>query len=79
MDLEKVIKKGLVHEDSFQVAEEHSAIQVGSGGSQVLATPWLIAFMERVGTSGGTIQCRGFSRCSPHGSNPDRQYSARAR
>lgn len=48
MDLEKVIKKGLVHEDSFQVAEEHSAIQVGSGGSQVLATPWLIAFMERV-------------------------------
>jgi len=48
MDLEKIIKKGLVHEGSFQVAEEHSAIQVGSGGSQVLATPWLIAFMERV-------------------------------
>jgi fluoroacetyl-CoA thioesterase len=48
MDLEKLIKKGLVHEESFQVAEEHSAIQVGSGGSQVLATPWLIAFMERV-------------------------------
>jgi fluoroacetyl-CoA thioesterase len=48
MDLEKVIKKGLVHEESFQVAEEHSAIQVGSGGSRVLATPWLIAFMERV-------------------------------
>ena len=48
MDLEKVVKKGLVHEDSFQVAEEHLAIQVGSGGSRVLATPWLIAFMERV-------------------------------
>lgn len=48
MDLERVIKKGLVYEESFQVAEEHSAIQVGSGGSRVLATPWLIAFMERV-------------------------------
>ena len=48
MDLERVIKKGLVYEESFQVAEEHSAIQVGSGGFRVLATPWLIAFMERV-------------------------------
>jgi predicted thioesterase len=48
MDLEKVIRKGIVNEESFKVADEHSAIQVGSGGSNVLATPWLIAFMERV-------------------------------
>jgi len=48
MDLEKVIRKGIVQEETFQVSEEHSAIQVGSGGSDVLATPWLIAFMERV-------------------------------
>ena len=48
MDIEKVIRKGIVNEESFKVADEHSAIQVGSGGSNVLATPWLIAFMERV-------------------------------
>jgi fluoroacetyl-CoA thioesterase len=48
MDLEKVIRKGSVHEESFQVVEEHSAIQVGSGGAPVLATPWLIAYLERV-------------------------------
>ena len=48
MDLEKVIRKGIINEESFKVADENSAIQVGSGGSNVLATPWLIAFMERV-------------------------------
>lgn len=48
MDLEEFIQKGLVHEESFQVVETHSAIQVGSGGVPVLATPWLIAYMERV-------------------------------
>ena len=48
MDLDKLIQIGNIQEESFQVADEHSAIQVGSGGAQVLATPWLIAFMERV-------------------------------
>lgn len=47
MDLEKVIQKGMTREETFQVAEEHAAIHVGSGGSRVLATPWMIAFMER--------------------------------
>lgn len=47
MDIEKVIQKGMTREETFQVAEEHTAIHVGSGGSRVLATPWMIAFMER--------------------------------
>jgi predicted thioesterase len=48
MDLEKVIIKGMTREEKFQVAEEQAAAHVGSGGSRVLATPWMIAFMERV-------------------------------
>ena len=48
MDLENVLKKGMTREETFQVAEEHAAAHVGSGGSRVLATPWMIAFMERV-------------------------------
>lgn len=42
------IKPGVIREEIFLVEEEHSAIVVGSGGVPVLATPWLIAFMERV-------------------------------
>jgi predicted thioesterase len=38
----------MTREETFQVAEEHAAAHVGSGGSRVLATPWMIAFMERV-------------------------------
>ena len=48
MDINEVIQKGMIREEMFQVAEEHTAIHVGSGGSRVLATPWMIAFMERV-------------------------------
>ena len=48
MDIDKVIQEGMTREENFQVTEEHTAIHVGSGGSQVLATPWMIAFMERV-------------------------------
>ena len=47
MELNK-IKTGLAREETFQVAEEHAAIHVGSGSSPVLATPWMIAFIERV-------------------------------
>ena len=35
------------HEESFAVEEQHTAAHVGSGGSRVLASPWMIAFMER--------------------------------
>jgi predicted thioesterase len=48
MDLEKKIQVGKTREEKFSVAQEHAAIHVGSGGFYVLATPALIAFMERV-------------------------------
>ncbi len=48
MDIEKTLRQGLTREEIFQVSEEHAAVHVGSGGSRVLATPWMIAFMERV-------------------------------
>ena len=42
------IKTGAFQEDTFRVESDQSAIVVGSGGVPVLATPWLIAFIERV-------------------------------
>lgn len=48
MELSEVIHPGMTREDSFPVALENSAIHIGSGSSRVLATPWMIAFMERV-------------------------------
>jgi fluoroacetyl-CoA thioesterase len=44
----KNLQPGAAREESFLVEEQHTAIQVGSGDSKVLATPWMIAFMERV-------------------------------
>lgn len=48
MEYQKTIHQGLTREETFTVEEEHAALHVGSGGSRVLATPWMIAFMERV-------------------------------
>ncbi len=48
MDLSQVIQPGMSREDTYRVEEEYSAIHVGSGSLRVLATPWMIAFMERV-------------------------------
>jgi len=48
MDYQKTVRKGLTREETFTVEEQHAAAHVGSGGSRVLATPWMIAFMERV-------------------------------
>jgi len=48
MGFENNIQVGRTREEKFQVAQEHAAIHVGSGGSYVLATPAMIAFMERV-------------------------------
>jgi fluoroacetyl-CoA thioesterase len=48
MALDEIIKAGLTREENFQVTSENAAIHVGSGSSPVLATPWMIAFMERV-------------------------------
>lgn len=47
MELSNFIQPGMTREESFSVEEEHTAIHVGSGSLRVLATPWMIAFMER--------------------------------
>ena len=43
-----MIKEGLEHSTTITVEGEHTALSVGSGDMQVLATPALIAFMENV-------------------------------
>ena len=48
MDISQVLHTGMRREEAFRVEEEHAAIHIGSGSSRVLATPWMIAFMERV-------------------------------
>src|SRR4030042_7146217 len=55
MDLSGLIEVGLVGEADFEVEMAHTAAQVGSGPAlsqdgtlEVLSTPSLIAFMERV-------------------------------
>jgi len=46
MDLNEIFNPGMAREETFLIEEEHSAIHVGSGSLRVLATPWMIAFME---------------------------------
>lgn len=48
MEEDKTIRVGMSHTEVFTVEEEHAASRIGSGAYPVLATPWLIAFMERV-------------------------------
>jgi predicted thioesterase len=48
MEFSELIQPGMVREDNFLVSPENSAIHLGSGSSRVLATPWMIAFIERV-------------------------------
>lgn len=48
MNSNQMIQPGMSREEIFPVAEENAARHVGSGSARVLATPWLIAFMERV-------------------------------
>lgn len=47
MELEKILRLGMVKEMSFLVEEEHLAIHIGSGSARVLATPWMITYLER--------------------------------
>lgn len=47
MDVPESIRPGLSREENYLVEEQHTAVQIGSGASRVLATPWMIAFMER--------------------------------
>ena len=48
MELSEFIQPGMSKEESFCVQDEHSATHIGSGGVRVLATPWMVAFMERI-------------------------------
>jgi fluoroacetyl-CoA thioesterase len=48
MELTELFQPGMTREDRFAVTMENSAIHIGSGSARVLATPWMIAFMERV-------------------------------
>jgi fluoroacetyl-CoA thioesterase len=48
MNVSDHIKTGMSFEQTFTVDEEHLANHIGSGSVRVLATPWMIAFMERV-------------------------------
>jgi predicted thioesterase len=48
MDFNELFKPGQSKEATYPVGEENTAVHVGSGSSRVLATPWMIAFMERV-------------------------------
>ncbi|MFZ5810257.1 MAG: thioesterase family protein [Chloroflexota bacterium] len=47
MDFSDIVQPGMSREDMFEVEEAHTAMHLGSGASRVLATPWMIAFMER--------------------------------
>lgn len=47
MDFQDIIQPGLTRMDTYLIEEEHTAKHVGSGSSRVLATPWMILFMER--------------------------------
>lgn len=47
MEPRDIIQVGLSREENFLVEDEQTAIHLGSGASRVLATPWMIAFMER--------------------------------
>jgi fluoroacetyl-CoA thioesterase len=47
MEVTEYIQPGMVREDTYTVEGEHSAAHIGSGSVSVLATPWMIAFMER--------------------------------
>jgi fluoroacetyl-CoA thioesterase len=48
MELDHRFHPGLACVENFTVEEQHLAVNVGSGSVRVLATPLLIAFMERL-------------------------------
>lgn len=47
MEFSEIFHPGMAKEATYPVGEENTAVHVGSGSSRVLATPWMIAFMER--------------------------------
>lgn len=51
VNLTQFFQPGMSREDTFLVKEKHAAIHMESGSLRVLATPWMIAFMERTARS----------------------------
>lgn len=47
MEISEQIQPGIRREQTFRVGEDQTALHIGSGSARVLATPWMIAFMER--------------------------------
>ena len=47
MDVTEFVQPGMKKEINFTVEEQHTAVHVGSGSVKGLATPVMIAFMER--------------------------------
>jgi predicted thioesterase len=45
--VEEYLEIGLGREEIFRVTEEHTAKHMGSGAVQVLATPWMILYIEK--------------------------------
>jgi predicted thioesterase len=60
MELTELIQPGTKYEDHFTVTDQVTAYHVGSGSARVLATPWMIAYMER--TAHRLLTC-----CLPEG------------
>ncbi len=60
MDFGDCIQTGAYLEEEYLVEEKNLATHVGSGSARVLATPWLIGFMERTSH-------RLLARCLPQG------------
>ena len=48
MNITELFRPGMTNEAAFEVKEEHSALQLGSGSLRVLATPMMIRFMELI-------------------------------
>jgi fluoroacetyl-CoA thioesterase len=47
MEVSELVQPGMQREETFPVEAHHTARHVGSGSARVLATPWMIAFMEQ--------------------------------
>ena len=84
MDLSQIVQVGKVSEKTFVVGDEHTAKHIGSGSQRVLATPWMITFMERTARDflveclPGGYQCRRACRCAPPGALAGGQPGASA-
>jgi fluoroacetyl-CoA thioesterase len=67
MDVTEYVQPGMKEEITFQVGEEQTAVHVGSGGLKVLATPIMIAYMERASRDLlGKVLPQGYSSVGVH-------------